>query len=329
MNYKVSSKGRMFVSGRPLSAQEIEVLRHWYIFHQGDIDQIAKETKLDRRTVLKYHPSVTETPKLGRPQNKTINRNDFIDLEVCKIASIHPELFQREIALIINNRFHTSLHQQDISLILKRYRISNKRGNNVSKYRQTLRVQNERLQFRHWIRSINPYDLVFLDESHFKGRDFSRKYGNSEVNTETNIQNDDFDAQRYSLIAAISFHRVIHYLILPVGTNEGVNEVTFRKFLRELYVLLPPSSLLVQDNASIHKTFNNVSFMECMGINYKFMSPYSPDYNPIEQMFNWVKMKVKEMCFMSIGNDVKIQIAIQLVNTSDLCKTFYIGTAKN
>ena len=48
-------------------------------------------------------------------------------------------------------------------------------------------------------------------------------------------------------------------------------------------------SILVLDNSSVHKSKKVIETLELLGINYLFLPPYSPDYNPIELL--WSKMK--------------------------------------
>lgn len=89
--------------------------------------------------------------------------------------------------------------------------------------------------------------------------------------------------------------------------KESVNEETFCNFLEQhlLPKLLPfdginPKSVVLLDNASIHHTAKVAQLIQSMGALVHFIPPYSPDLNPIEELFSKVKGCLKE-------NDTAIQ----------------------
>ena len=49
------------------------------------------------------------------------------------------------------------------------------------------------------------------------------------------------------------------------------------------------NSILIMDNCSIHHVAEMKELIEDAGILLIFMSPYSPDYNPIEELFSYPK----------------------------------------
>lgn len=52
-------------------------------------------------------------------------------------------------------------------------------------------------------------------------------------------------------------------------------------------------SILVMDNCSIHHTEEVKTLLESVGI-LVVLPPYTPDYNPIEELFSYVKYYLKE-----------------------------------
>ena len=54
-----------------------------------------------------------------------------------------------------------------------------------------------------------------------------------------------------------------------------------------------PHSVVILDNASIHHTENVVKIIEDIGVLVHFLPPYSPDLNPIEEVFSKVKYAMK------------------------------------
>ena len=49
------------------------------------------------------------------------------------------------------------------------------------------------------------------------------------------------------------------------------------------------------DNASIHCTNSVADILRDAGILVLYLPPYSPDYNPIEEAFSYVKYYLKEL----------------------------------
>ena len=54
-----------------------------------------------------------------------------------------------------------------------------------------------------------------------------------------------------------------------------------------------PRSILILDNASIHKDHRLQQLCNNAGVVLKFLPPYSPDYNPIEATFKDIKAWIK------------------------------------
>ena len=54
-----------------------------------------------------------------------------------------------------------------------------------------------------------------------------------------------------------------------------------------------PRSVVIMDNASIHHAGQVVESLEDLGVLMYFLPPYSPDLNPIEELFSKVKSEMK------------------------------------
>jgi hypothetical protein len=54
-----------------------------------------------------------------------------------------------------------------------------------------------------------------------------------------------------------------------------------------------PNSVIVMDNASIHKSDALRAMVEQRGMKILFLPPYSPDYNPIEEAFSAIKAWIR------------------------------------
>jgi transposase len=57
---------------------------------------------------------------------------------------------------------------------------------------------------------------------------------------------------------------------------------------------LPSNSVIVMDNAAFHKRPDIQDLLSQHGHQILWLPPYSPDLNPIEKMWAWVKAKRKK-----------------------------------
>ena len=69
------------------------------------------------------------------------------------------------------------------------------------------------------------------------------------------------------------------------------NLKNFKKFLKKLSIKVG-RCILVLDNASWHKSKKAIKYAEKLGIILYFLPPYSPELNPIEQLWKWIKLNV-------------------------------------
>ena len=84
-------------------------------------------------------------------------------------------------------------------------------------------------------------------------------------------------------------------------TTGTVSEVTFCDFLERklLPQLMPfnginPRSVVLLDNASTHHTHHPIELIQSVGALVDFIPPYSPDLDPVEELFSKVKVCLKE-----------------------------------
>ena len=91
-----------------------------------------------------------------------------------------------------------------------------------------------------------------------------------------------------TMVCAILFDRVI----APMVTDGPMNSFVFQGYVEWLLVPeLKPGDTVVMDNLSSHKSGSVKQAIEGVGAKLMFLPPYSPDLNPIENM--WAKVKAR------------------------------------
>lgn len=80
----------------------------------------------------------------------------------------------------------------------------------------------------------------------------------------------------------------------PLVIDGSVNGELFLAWVRNHFVpTLRPGQVVIMDNLSSHKVAGVREAIEAAGCRLVFLPPYSPDFNPIEQIFAWFKAKLR------------------------------------
>lgn len=97
-------------------------------------------------------------------------------------------------------------------------------------------------------------------------------------------------SERTTLIAGLRAGQVV----APAALGGYTDGETFRHWVGHCLVPeIRPGDFVVIDNASIHKSKRVRELVEVAGGTLLFLPPYSPDLNPIEPYWSFVKGKVK------------------------------------
>ncbi len=156
--------------------------------------------------------------------------------------------------------------------------------------------------------------LVFVDEMGMAAN-LTRLYGRSRGGQRLKQAVASQHCQRVSVLGARRLAGVETVL-----TCEGaVNGEIFEIFVDELVPVLQSGNLVVMDNVAFHKRASVKQKIEAVGAQVVFLSPYSPDFNPIENL--WSKLKT---ILRGLGGrtrealEVALKQALDLVSLADL-----------
>lgn len=113
-------------------------------------------------------------------------------------------------------------------------------------------------------------------------------------------------------------------VVAGVSVDAAVDGETFRAFVRDSLVpALRPGQVVVMDNLPAHKVAGVAAAVEGAGCRVLYLPPYSPDYNPAENLISKAKAylrKVARRTVDALGRAV--QDALALV-TADDCAGFF------
>ena len=146
-----------------------------------------------------------------------------------------------------------------------------------------------RAVWRAELAGVDPHRLVFLDETGIDTR-LTRAYGRAPRGRRVTGRVPWGSWERLTVTGALALEGVIAGMSIPAATGTAV----FLAFVEQ--VLVPalqerPGAIVVMDNLAAHKAEAVRSALDRAGLNRRYLPPYSPDLNPIEQA--WSKLKAR------------------------------------
>ena len=112
-----------------------------------------------------------------------------------------------------------------------------------------------------------------------------------------------------TLLGAMTTTEVVAMMSIEAGTTTEV----FEAFLRN--VLLPklePGTTVVMDNLGAHRAKRIAALLDGHGIEVRFTLPSSPEFNPIELFWGWLKARLRTWKARSVGLlDTAVGLAMQ------------------
>lgn len=224
----------------------------------------------------------------GRPKSNFLN----IKALISTIISEDNSLTQQGVI----EKLHLSgifVKQSFVSKILNEMRITRKRLSLVPQERNTPRTLDARQSYAREIEHISMSKLVYLDETGFNLHT-SQSYGYSPINTKAFITVPANRGQNISLMAAISINGVICFEMQD-GAYNGDGFINFITAQLIPYFRSNPDHVLIMDNCRFHHRNDVLRLLNQHEIIFKFLPPYSPQLNPIEEFFSELKANYRSI----------------------------------
>lgn len=170
--------------------------------------------------------------------------------------------------------------------VLEQLNLSRKKKTLHATEKDSLRVQQARLDYWERIREIDPEDLVFIDESGINLA-MTRLYARSLRGERAIGERPQQRGQNVSIVDALTLQGPIAVTTI-LGAMDGL---TFTAYLiRRVIPNLWPGACLVLDNSPSHHENEDIkTALEAVGAQIIYLSPYSPDFSPIESFWSKVK----------------------------------------
>lgn len=130
---------------------------------------------------------------------------------------------------------------------------------------------------------------MFLDET-FGTTAMTRLYGWGPINARVNYHAPQGHWKTTTFVAAFR----LTGLFAPLVIDGPLNGELFAAYIRqELAPQLRPGDILVMDNLPTHKVKAATAAVHAVDARVLYLPPYSPDFNPIEQVFSKIKNELR------------------------------------
>lgn len=151
------------------------------------------------------------------------------------------------------------------------------------------RDEAARQAFVSQLASIHPESLVYADEAGMDSRD-DYAYAWSKKGERFQALKSGRRQGRINMIAAYCDHQVL----APFTIEGAVNRTVFETWIEACLIpVLKPGQWLVIDNATFHKGGRIEELVEQVGCRVVYLPAYSPDLNPIEKCWSWIKSRIR------------------------------------
>jgi transposase len=183
-------------------------------------------------------------------------------------------------------------------------------------------VAQKRRRWRAWQRFMDPVRFVFLDETG-TATNMARRYGRSPCGERLIGAVPQGHWKTTTVIAGLKQSGIVAPLVLD-GPMTGP---AFRAYVEQfLAPALEPGDVVVLDNLPAHKVDGVRQAIAAAGASILYLPPYSPDLNPIEQLFAKLKAllrtaaaRTKDELWQAIGRLLATVPPSECVNYLNHC----------
>jgi len=257
------------------------------------IKQLAKDYDTTTQTINRHKRRVQAgqpvQPRSGGPRRIITKR---MEQAMMMVLDKEPWWYQDELADFLLDVYDIEVNQSTISRALKRIDVTRKRLKVVAAQR------NEELR-SHWLYLLQDFEasqLVCVDESGSDERRSDRHYGYAERGVKAQVQRFLQKRERVSVLPAYTIDGYIAALTFKgTCTGELFEDFIVEHVLPKCTPYPGPRSVIIMDNASIH--YSQIERLEETarrhGVWIRFLPPYSPDFNPIEESFCDLKAYIR------------------------------------
>ena len=158
------------------------------------------------------------------------------------------------------------------------------------------------------ISQIPPEKIVYVDETGIDKYVY-REYGRALRGTPVYGKVSGKKFKRVGIAAGLCGSDIISPIVYDGTMDSRLFEAWFTDWLLPA---APKNAVIAMDNASFHRKKILKKLAELAGYSVLFLPPYSPDLNPIEHFWAWLKRHLRKTLTAHTSLDNPISAAFQL-----------------
>lgn len=298
--------------------------------------EIARNLNVDPSTACRINNLFLITGDVQPKMRAGMRREDIrkidsnVELFIVGLILDEPKLYLSEVCKAVFDYSGVVVSEATICRLFRKYGITRKKIRRVALQQSAVL----RGQFMADVLLYRREMFVWVDESGCDRRDTMRKYGYA-IRGQTPVSKTFLvRGNRISVIAAICSEG-----LLAVEYYTGsVNGDVFYDYVAG--TLIPQmntfdgfsdKSIVIMDNCSIHHVQRVLQLFQSVGILVIFLPPYSPDFNPIEETFSYVKyyMKANDHLIQSLSNPLPVLKHAFNIVTCEQCNAWISHSGYN
>lgn len=344
---KINEYNRPYHSGKNLS----EDLRHLIIqdlldaggnietgkIPRNAITDVSKRCRVSRSTVRKTWHCYTCTGSVkydsirGRPVDVGVKINEEDKFYIKFLVTRQPSIYRSEVRRLLYENSNSLSENNPVSIELINHTIRHKLGPKTWTRKKlqrsnTLRWTDGNVRYMRTyldtIRTLDPYDIRFFDECHFWVGVGNRLYGSAPCGERAVEVSKHPLGPSYTLFYLCGLNNKT-YAKVTLGPSTSD---TFISFISEAYYaydnygdpVIPPGTVLVGDNCSLHRFRSETILQNFLGpqnISFLWLARYSCTDNPVEEIFGWLKTKLKQKEYQALVQDDLPTAVLQCLTT--------------
>jgi len=283
----------------PWNAREIEMLRNIRREHpnwsRNKVTNYLKKKKgkCSFVTVNKYWNAGEDMIGLqrfrGRPRDNSLCRNDAMYALIREIVAGTPEAELAETSSFIREQTGVAISVSNLSKIYCILEITKKKATRIDWRRFTTRCMETRVLVKESLNLIPIRSIVYVDECNFNFHCIVRNSGYAPRGM-TPVITQSVDETRFTLVMGMTYRRIVCY---HETSYVGFSGDDYYNFCDDLLDCILESDYVFKDNVKFHRGPGIKSLFREKNRSYLFSAPYSPDLNPIENTFGWIKRRIR------------------------------------
>ena len=270
----------------------------------SNLRKVSKIFSVAISTLSRWNRASRENISHVRKQRSNNKASDALVAFIRHHLEHNPFLTRKELKTSISDVFGISVSTTLVGVSIHRAGMTRKMTHarpskpvDVTTYKDFL-IKYRRI--RNAGRHVVSIDETGFDDSSLPHMGYSRK------GCRLVIKHSKTSWRRTSAVAAISSIGTRKTLL----SERPVNGDTFLRFLGSLDI--PSGSIILMDNIAFHKTQSVKTFTESKGWELLFTPPYSPWFNPIENVFSVVKHSFRGMNVRDENDSSSLQRIINI-----------------